>query len=76
MSHSLDNRLQADTEPQRQTVTPQHSGKAMTSVCCGKIVVSWQITYSGDDSGVKLDISSGVGTAQARTAKEKEKRNR
>lgn len=29
-----------------------------------------QSTYSGDDSGVKLDISSGVGTA--RTAKERE----
>lgn len=35
-----------------------------------------QNTYSGDDSGVKLDISSGVGTARARTAKEREeKRN-
>lgn len=31
-----------------------------------------QSTYSGDDSGVKLDISSGVGTAHARTAKERE----
>lgn len=31
-----------------------------------------QNTYSGDDSGVKLDISSGVGTAHAQTAKERE----
>ena len=44
----------------------------MTLVCGGKEVVYWQITYSGDDSGVKLDISSGVGTAHAHTAKERE----
>lgn len=46
----------------------------MTFVCGGEKVASRQITYSGDDSGVKLDISSGVGTAHARTAKEREKR--
>lgn len=37
-----------------------------------KKVEDWQITYSGDDSGVKLDISSGVGTTHVRTAKERE----
>lgn len=44
----------------------------MTLVGGGKEVAYWQFTYSGDDSGVKLDISSGVGTAHACTAKERE----